>query len=50
MDGLETTKKLLRVSPETKVLVLTAREDLLFLKRLLQAGAMGYVTNRRESG
>src|SRR5579862_9627269 len=44
IGGLEATSKILRSSPETKVLVLTARDDLLFPKRLLQAGAVGYMT------
>ena len=44
IGGLEATRKLLRVSPETRVVVVTALQDEPFPTRLLQAGALGYVT------
>jgi DNA-binding NarL/FixJ family response regulator len=42
----QTTASLKRISPGVKVLVLTAHEDLDYLRRLLQAGASGYVLKR----
>lgn len=48
IGGLEATSKILRASPDTKVLVLTMRDDLLFSKRVLQAGAAGYLTKNAE--
>lgn len=43
IGGLETTKKLLRIDPELKVIVLTACEEEPFPSKLLQAGASGYM-------
>jgi two-component system invasion response regulator UvrY len=42
--GLEATRKLLRINPDIKVLVITTQNDELFPTRLLQAGAAGYIT------
>jgi len=44
MGGLEATKKLAHYVPDTKVIVLTVCEEEPFPTRLIQAGAMGYVT------
>ena len=44
IGGLGATVKLQRFNPDAKILILTAREDLFFPQRLLQAGASGYVT------
>jgi two-component system invasion response regulator UvrY len=44
IGGLEATVKLQRFNPDAKILILTAREDLFFPERLLQAGASGYIT------
>lgn len=44
MGGLEATKKLAHYLPSTKVIVLTVCEEEPFPTRLIQAGAMGYVT------
>ena len=44
IGGLEATVKLQRFNPDAKILILTAREDLFFPERLLQAGAFGYIT------
>lgn len=44
MGGLEATKKLAHYLPDTKVIVLTVCEEEPFPTRLIQAGAMGYVT------
>ena len=42
--GLEVTQKILRISPDTKILVVTSVTHDLFLFRLLEAGAQGYLT------
>jgi len=44
MGGLEATKKLLQSHDNVKIIAVTALDDDLFPARLLQAGAMGYVT------
>lgn len=44
IGGLEATKKLGHYLPDTKVIVLTVCEEEPFPTRLIQAGAMGYVT------
>ncbi|WP_091384613.1 UvrY/SirA/GacA family response regulator transcription factor [Microbulbifer marinus] len=44
MGGLEATRKLLSRCPEAKVVAVSALDDDLFPGRLMQAGAMGYVT------
>jgi two-component system invasion response regulator UvrY len=44
IGGLEATRKLLRICPHAKVLVITAYSDDLFASRLLQSGASGYIT------
>jgi two-component system, NarL family, invasion response regulator UvrY len=51
IGGLEATKKLMHYVPDTKVIVLTICEEEPFPTRLIQAGAMGYLTkgcNRDE--
>lgn len=44
IGGFEATRKLLRVDPDIKVLVLTICDNDLYPARLLQAGASGYLT------
>jgi two-component system invasion response regulator UvrY len=44
IGGLEATRKLLRIDPDMKVLVVTVCDDDLFPSKLLQAGASGYLT------
>jgi two-component system invasion response regulator UvrY len=44
IGGLEATRKLLRIDPDIKVLVVTVCDDDLFPSKLLQAGAAGYLT------
>jgi two-component system, NarL family, invasion response regulator UvrY len=46
IGGLEAMRRLLAKHPEAKILVLTAHDDLLHPKRVLQAGAMGYLSKR----
>lgn len=44
IGGLEATRKLMRMDPDVKVLVVTVCDDDIFPSRLLQAGAAGYLT------
>jgi len=48
MGGLEATKKLLTVNPAMKIIAVTACDDDLYPTRLMQAGAVGYVTKGAE--
>lgn len=48
MGGLEATKKLLSVNPTLKIIAVTACDDDLYPTRLMQAGAVGYVTKGAE--
>jgi two-component system invasion response regulator UvrY len=44
LGGLETTKRLVRLLPSLKVLILSSKADELFAARLLQSGAVGFLT------
>lgn len=44
IGGLEATRKLLRIDPDIRVLVVTACDEEPFPSRLLKAGAAGYLT------
>lgn len=44
IGGLEATRKMLAVNPSVKIIAVTACDDSLYPSRLLQAGAVGYVT------
>lgn len=44
IGGLEATKKLLGINPDMKIIAVTALDDDLYPGRLMQAGAVGYVT------
>lgn len=44
IGGFEATRKLLRLNPESKVLVVTTCNNDLYPSRLLQIGASGYIT------
>jgi DNA-binding NarL/FixJ family response regulator len=43
LDGLEATRQILQVSPQTRVLTLTMHESDQMVRRVLEAGARGYV-------
>jgi DNA-binding NarL/FixJ family response regulator len=43
LDGLEATRQLRQTAPDTKVLILTMHESKQMLRRVLEAGASGYV-------
>lgn len=44
MGGLEATRKLLRINPTLRIIVVSVHVDGLVPKRVLEAGAMGYLT------
>jgi two-component system, NarL family, invasion response regulator UvrY len=44
LSGLEAMRRMLDHAPETRVLIFSMHEDVIFAKRALQAGAFGYVT------
>ncbi len=44
IGGLEATRKLLQISPDLRIIVVTIHGDEPFPTRLLKAGAMGYLT------
>ncbi len=44
IGGLEATKKLLRINSEIKIIAVTACDDSIYPTKLMQAGAVGYVT------
>ncbi|MGB5179398.1 MAG: response regulator, partial [Gammaproteobacteria bacterium] len=44
IGGLEATRKITRVSPDMKVIIVTIHDDDPFPARLLEAGAAGYIT------
>jgi two-component system response regulator DegU len=44
IDGIEATKKIKEIAPETIVLVLTAFDDSEYILSILEAGASGYLT------
>jgi len=46
MGGIETVRRLVAREPHTRVLVLSAHEDMVHLKRVLNAGALGYLSKR----
>jgi two-component system invasion response regulator UvrY len=46
MGGMEAIERILTKEPSAKILVLSAHEDSVHPKRVLNAGAMGYVTKR----
>lgn len=48
MGGLEATKKLLAINPQIKIIAVTACDDDVYPTRLMQAGAVGYVTKGAE--
>lgn len=43
-DGLEATREIARSSPATKVLILTVHDDVAYLRRAFDAGAVGYLS------
>lgn len=50
MNGLKATERLKMLCPEIKVLTLTRHADDAYLRKLLQAGASGYLLKKSASG
>ena len=50
LDGLETTRQILSKAPETKILILTMHESGQMVRRILEAGARGYVLKSDLAG
>jgi DNA-binding NarL/FixJ family response regulator len=44
IGGMEATRKILQYEPNVRVIVVTMNEDDMFAKKLLKAGAAGYLT------
>lgn len=49
MGGLEATRKILRYQPDAKIIVLTVQTEDPFPKKVMQAGASGYLTKGSTS-
>jgi DNA-binding NarL/FixJ family response regulator len=43
LNGIEATRQLLKLSPETEVLILTMHDSDLMVQQVLEAGARGYI-------
>src|SRR5205085_11148446 len=50
MNGLEATKCLRAICPQTKVLILTVHEKKEFIREVIQSGARGYVRKNSAPG
>ena len=50
MGGLEATRAIRKISPETKVLLLTLHDSLEWVESALQAGARGYLLKSDTEG
>src|SRR5512135_321458 len=46
LGGLEATLEIKKIDPNIKILVLTQYEDPLYVRRLLKAGASGYILKK----
>ncbi len=44
MNGFEATKQIRRVSPESKIIAVSMHSQPAYAKKMLQVGAMGYIT------
>jgi len=49
MNGLEATRQILKDSPETKVLILSAHNDDLYVDRATSSGAAGYLIKQTSA-
>jgi DNA-binding NarL/FixJ family response regulator len=46
LNGMEATKRIKEALPDTRVLALSMHEDRTYIRRMLEAGAAGYVVKR----
>jgi len=46
LDGIEVTRRVKRIAPDTRVLILTVHEDEALLREAIRAGAAGYIVKR----
>jgi two-component system invasion response regulator UvrY len=44
LSGIEAMRRMLDIEPDTRVLIFSMHEEVIFAKRALQAGAFGYLT------
>ncbi|HAS42542.1 MAG TPA: DNA-binding response regulator [Microscillaceae bacterium] len=49
MDGLEAAKKIKIEHPEVKILILSMYKNVSFIKKIIQAGASGYILKNKGS-
>ena len=50
MDGIEATRRIKAIAPETQVLILTVYEDESLLREAIRAGASGFIIKRAVEG
>src|ERR1041385_5410374 len=50
LNGIDAARKILKVSPRTKIVMLSMYGDDLYVMRALQAGVIGYVLKSRAAG
>ncbi|MEQ1843268.1 MAG: response regulator transcription factor, partial [Verrucomicrobiales bacterium] len=49
LNGLEATRQIVKVAPESRVLILSAYEDPTYVERAMEYGASGYLLKRSAS-
>jgi DNA-binding NarL/FixJ family response regulator len=50
LNGIDATRKLKEAFPAIKILALSGYEDRIYIRRMMEAGATGYVLKRSASG
>jgi DNA-binding NarL/FixJ family response regulator len=50
LNGIDATRRLKEVFPAIKILALSGYEDRIYIRRMMEAGATGYVFKRSASG
>jgi hypothetical protein len=48
MGGIEATRQLSRIEPDTRILILTVHEDESLLREVIRSGAAGYIIKRAD--
>jgi DNA-binding NarL/FixJ family response regulator len=48
LDGIQATRRIMKASPDTKVVILSAHHDDTLVARAVEAGAAGYLTKTRS--